>query len=308
MAKSSGGETALNRALHILDVFSLDAPFLSLSQIARRADMPVSTTQRIVKELVTQGLLDPVEERRYRLGNRLWELGTRTPGALGLREIAQPYLQDLHRRQGQHVQLAVLYDTDALVLDRISSSSAVVNATVIGGHMPLPHTALGLVLMAHGPDGLFERVMAKGLNPPTHSGLRTVDQLSAAIEETKRRGYAVANGYIYPGSRGIAVPVVGSQGSVVAALGMVVPNDDARPDPIATALLHTAAGIGTNLVRAYLPMGHPDALPGGPSRYLVRSSTSSMQFLGNARRFRTRTGEKPGTVPRESEPLSHPTD
>ncbi len=308
MAKSSDGESALNRALSILDVFSIDAPFLSLSQIARRAQMPVSTTQRIVKGLVAQGLLDPVEEHRYRLGNRLWELGTRTPGALGLREIAQPYLQELHRRLGQHVQLAVLYDTDALVLDRISSPSAVVNATVIGGHMPLPHTALGLVLMAHAPPDLLDRVVAKGLNPPTHSGLQTVSQLNAAIEETRRRGYAVANGYIHAGSRGVAVPVVGSQGIIVAALGMVVPNDDSPPQPIAAALLHVAAGIGTNLARAYLPVGHPDALPGGPSRYLVRSSASSMQFLGHARQSRTRENGTSGVVPQGSDLREHPAD
>lgn len=286
MARGSSGESSLNRALSILDVFSVDAPFLTLSDISRRANRPLSTTHHIVRELVAQSLLEPVGEadRRYRLGNRLWELGTRTPGALGLREIAQPYLQDIHHRLGQHVQLAVLYETDALVVDRISDPDAVVNATVIGGHMPLPHTALGLVLMTYGPAGLIDKVLARGLHPPTAAALHSAEQLREAVESTRRHGYAVTDGYIFPGSRGIAVPVTGAHGVVVAALGMVVPNDDTPARPIAHDLLRTAAGIGSSMARAYLPASHPDALPGGPSRYLVRSSTSSMKFLSQRRR------------------------
>ncbi|WP_375385735.1 IclR family transcriptional regulator [uncultured Microbacterium sp.] len=284
MARHSEGESALNRALGVLDAFSVDHPFLTLSEIARRTDRPISTTHRIVRELASQGLLEVLEDRRYRLGNRLWELGTRTPGALGLREIAQPFLIDLHRRLGQHVQLAVRYDVDALVLDRISTPDAVVNATVVGGHMPLPHTALGLVLMAFGPEGLVEEVVERGLRPPTPAAPQTAEQLQEAVDLTRRRGYAVADGYIFGGSRGIAVPVSGAHEVVVAALGMVVPNDATATRPIASALRRTAAGIGNTLARAYLPAGHPDALPGGASRYLVRSSASSMRFLGQRRR------------------------
>ena len=280
MARSSAGESAISRALRVLDVFSIDAPFLTQSEIARRSGLPVSSTHYIVKELVGHGLLESAHDGRYRLGNRLWELGTKTPGALGLREIAQPYLSDLHRRLGQHVQLAVQYDTDALMVDRISAHDAVVNAAVIGGHMPLDHTALGIVLMAHGPESLIEAVIQRGLRPVTQAGLQTEAQLRGAIERALRLGYAVADGFIYDGSRGVAVPVTGAQGIIVAALGVVIPRDDVPPRNIAAVLSPIAAGIGSSLVRASLPASHPDALPGGPSRYLVNSSASSMRFLG----------------------------
>lgn len=251
MAKGSAGESALSRAMSILDVFSGDSPFLTLSEISRRSHRPLSTTHRIVSELLDQGLLEYVYDqgrRRYRLGNRLWELGARTPEALGLREIAQPYLAHLHRHLGQHVQIAVPYETDALVLDRISDPNAVINATVIGGHMPMEHTALGLVLIAHGPEGLIEKVTDRGLHPQTTAGIHTPEQLRKAVDGVKQYGYAVTNGYIVPGSRGIAVPI-GAPDVVVAALGVVVPNDGTSPRPIASALLRTAAAIGRRLSR-----------------------------------------------------------
>jgi DNA-binding IclR family transcriptional regulator len=294
MARSSAGESALTRALGILDAFSIDTPFLTVSEIARRAGRPVSSTHRTVKELASHGLLESMGDRRYRLGNRLWEIGARTPGALGLREIAQRFLLDLHQRLGQHVQLAVQYGTEALTLDRLSEPDAVINATVVGGHMPLPHTALGLVLLAYGSDNLVDQVVAEGLRPPTSAALHTEAQLQKALEETRERGYAMAAGYIHAGSRGIAVPVVGANGVVVAALGMVVPNDASPALPLALELRRTAIGIGKTLTRAYLPAGHPDALPGGASRYLVNSSTSSMEFLARPRRSSRRASTRAG--------------
>lgn len=286
MARFSAGDSAITRALRILDVFGVDAPFLTLSEIARRAGYPTSTTQRIVKELVRNRLMEPVEARRYRLGNRLWELGARTPGALGLREIARPFLVELHPRIGQHVQLAVPYDTDALVVERLSAVDAVVNATVIGGRMPLQYTALGLVLLAYDTDDVLDKVIAAGLRPPTDVALRTVEELQNALELTRKNGYAVADGYIFPASRGIAVPVTGSQGVVVAALGAVVPNDATPTRPIAELLRRTAKAISSTLLRVYLPPTHPNALPGGTHRYLVNSSTQSMQFFERRKRVR----------------------
>lgn len=283
MAKSSAGESALRRALKILDTFSFDAPFLTLSEMARRAGYPTSTTHRIVNELVRNGLLEQLEGRRYRLGNRLWELGARTPGALGLREIARPYMLDLHHRLGQHVQLVVPYGAEGLVLERMSAIDAVVNAQVIGGHMPLQFTAVGLVLLAFDFHDLVEQVVEAGLRPPSSVALQNANDLYAKLDEIRRDGYASAEGYIYPASRGIAVPIVGSEGVVVAALGVVVPNNGTAARPIVTALRETAKLISTSLLRSYLPPSHPSALPGGDLRFLVSSSMQSMKFLERRR-------------------------
>ena len=92
MANNSNGASALSRAVLILETFTFEAPFLSLSAIATRSGIPLSSAQRIVAELVAHELLERMPDRSYRVGNRLWEIGTRTPGALGLREIALPFL------------------------------------------------------------------------------------------------------------------------------------------------------------------------------------------------------------------------
>ncbi|MCD1269813.1 helix-turn-helix domain-containing protein [Microbacterium sp. MEC084] len=286
MARSSEGTSALTRVLAVLDAFTADAPFLTLTQIHRRSRIPLSSVHRIVAELVAHGLLEPVAGRTYRLGNRLWEIGSKTPGALGLREIAEPYLRRLHDEVGQHVQLAVRIDTDVLIIERISAPDAVINGSIVGGRIPIQLSSSGLVFLAFGEPGLLDAVLEGGIRPMTSAGPQTAEQLRAAVDATRAHGYADAEGWIHPASRGLAVPVRGSEDVVVGALGAVVPNDGASPRRLAALLQETAHRISDALLRAYLPAGHPRALPGGSLRALVSSSAQSMQYLERRARAR----------------------
>ena len=136
MARGSAGRSALHRHLRVLDAFDALHPFRTLSQIAETAGLAPSTAHRLVAELTAEGLLERLPDRTYRLGLRLWEYAARTPGALGLREVARPWLHAAHARIRQHVQLGVLAGTDLLFVDRLSARDAVVNATLIGGRNP----------------------------------------------------------------------------------------------------------------------------------------------------------------------------
>ena len=279
MANNSNGASALGRAVLILETFTFEAPFISLSAIATRSGIPLSSAQRIVAELVAHELLERMPDRSYRVGNRLWEIGTRTPGALGLREIALPFLHAIQSRVRQHAQLVVRSDLDVLVIERISARDAVVNASIIGGRIPLQHSSSGIVLLAGSEAGVLERVVARGLQPITPDSLQTEVQLREAVEFARREGYAVSEGRIFADSRGIAVPIRGSQGVTIGAVGVVVPNDGSSPMAHVGLLRRAAEGITEALLRSYLPPGHPDAPPGGSYRSLVSSSELSMEFL-----------------------------
>jgi DNA-binding IclR family transcriptional regulator len=278
-ANQSNGTSAISRVIQILEAFTYEAPFLTLSAIAARSGIPLSSTQRIVAELVAHELLERMPDRSYRVGNRLWEIGTRTPGALGLREIALPYLHAIQSRVRQHVQLVVRSDLDVLVIDRISARDAVVNASIIGGRIPLHYSSSGIVLLAASEEGVLERVVQRGLQPITPDSLQTEAELREAVELARREGYAVAAGRIFAGSRGIAVPIRGSQGVTIGAVGVVVPNDGSSPMPHVGLLRRAAEGISEALLRSYLPPGQPEAPPGGSYRSLVNSSELSMEFL-----------------------------
>jgi DNA-binding IclR family transcriptional regulator len=251
MARGSAGESALHRHLRVLETFDALHPFRTLGQIADAAGLAPSTAHRLVSELTTEGLLERLPDRTYRLGIRLWEYASRTPGALGLREVARPWLQAAHARIRQHVQLGVLAGTDVLFVERLSARDAVVNATLIGGRIPLHASASGLVLLAHADGSVLDAVLAGGLRVYTPETIRTETALRRMLGHVRAEGVADARGYIHAEARSIGVPVRGPDGSVYAALSAVIPNTDEPVHGVVETLRVAAAGVGRALAETY---------------------------------------------------------
>lgn len=250
MAHRSDGKSALARHLAVLDAFDPLHPFLTLSEIARAAGLAPSTAHRLIAELVREGLIERGPDRSYRLGVRLWEYASRTPGAVGLREVARPWCEAAHRRVRQHTQLGILQGSDVLYIDRMSDPDAVINATLVGGRLPAHASASGLVLLAHAEPAVVDDVSTASMRRYTERTIRTPDGLLAALDGIREDGFMVTDGHIHLDARSIAVPVRGPGGRVIAALAVVVPNDAARPRPVVDLLTAAAAGISRDLVRA----------------------------------------------------------
>lgn len=253
MARGSDGETVLAKHLRVLETFDPLDPFLTLAQIADSAGLARSTAHRIVGELVREGMLERLPDRTYRLGMRLWEFASRTPGALGLRELARPWMNAVHARIGQHTQLGVRSGIDVLFIERLSRKDAVINATLIGGRTPMPLSSSGLVLLAHAEEPVVRQVIEAGWITPTPRSLRDGDELREVLRRVRADGFAATAGYIHVASRGVAVPVYGPHGAVYAALSVVVPNDEHAVAPEVELLTVAAAGITRDLGEAYAP-------------------------------------------------------
>jgi len=194
----------------------------------------------------------------------------------------------------QHAQLGVLSGRDVLFIDRMSTRDAVVNATLIGGRIPLHASSSGLVLLAHADAALVADVIAGGLRTYTDHTIRTGPELRAVLRRVREEGYAVTEGHIHPESRGIAVPVTGPGGTVYAAIGVVLPNDGGPTHAYAELLRRAAAGIARDLAVAYRP--DVDERTHG-IRPLVSGSRRSLEYLESLDADPHEMGELPALGP-----------
>ncbi|MFK0007809.1 IclR family transcriptional regulator [Paenarthrobacter sp. NPDC090520] len=224
VAKYSAGRSGLSRAVQVLEAFDPRRSELTLTQVAARTGMSLSTVHGIVGELLDLGLL----ERRGReliLGVKLWELAVRAPGVFGLRECARPYLEEVRDKLNQHAQLGILEGTDVLYLERLSAAESTVNFTLVGGRFPWYATSSGLVLVAGLESEELSRVLSaprpKFSREPTESNSVLLTRLARARQE----GHAVTSGYLHQGSTSVAVPIVGPYGRAVASLSVIVPSE-----------------------------------------------------------------------------------
>jgi DNA-binding IclR family transcriptional regulator len=246
MPRVATGESALARAVRILESFTPDEPELTVSEVARRAGLHLTTASRIIGQLVDHGLLGRGPDREVRVGFRMWELAARAAPTRSLRDAAMPYLEDLHAVVGHHVQLSVLDGADVILVERLSARDAVINFSQVAGRLPLHISSSGIVLMAYGPPELLDRVLARSLESRTPATITTADHLRATLDQVRRQGYALLAGHVHPDATGIAVPVRDGLGEVVAALSVIVPND-VRAVSAVPALLAAARGIGRSL-------------------------------------------------------------
>ncbi|PZG21663.1 IclR family transcriptional regulator [Micromonospora craterilacus] len=237
--QARSGRSVTSKVLALLDAFGPTEPALTLSELARRAGLPLPTAHRRVAELVAWGALERGDDARYRVGLRLWEVGSLAPRGLGLRELALPVMEDLYEVTHENVQLAVRQGLELVFIERIAGRHAVPVLTRVGGRFALHATGVGLVLLAHAPAEVQEQVLAGPLDRYTELTSTDPKRLRRQLAEVRRVGYAISDRQVTMDALSVAAPIRGPDG-VQAAISLVVAYD--RADPLALAPLVQAAG------------------------------------------------------------------
>lgn len=212
-------ETVTARALALLATFHTERPRMSLSEMARRADLPVSTAHRLVAELVDWGALERIHNE-YMIGQRLWKLGLLAPIRQNIAEIAAPYMQDVLFVTHNVVNLFVLEDSKVLLLERISGTRVGAPFRKVGDPLPLHASAAGKIMLAYSSEDLLFQATKEMVRLTPHT-IATPDQLRTEVESVRKAGYATSKQEAGVDNFAVAVPVLDPQGSAVAALGVV---------------------------------------------------------------------------------------
>ena len=238
---------AAGRLLAVLDAFGPQQRTLSLSEIARRAGLNLSTAHRLVCELARWGALERGPGGRYSIGLRLLELAALSPRGLGLREAAFPYLDDLHHRTRGNVHLGVRDGVEVVYVETISACATHPTNGRMGDRWPMHVTGTGLVLLAFGERELQERVLGGPLERITPLTVTDPAELRRELAQIRRSGFAVARGRITLPDLVVAVPVYDQFGGVAAAISVVVEAERARPLVLAN-MLTVASGAITRVL------------------------------------------------------------
>lgn len=243
MAGASPTGSVVARALALLGAFSPTQPALSLSELARRSDMPVSTAHRLIGELLTWGAVERAEDGRFRIGLRLWEISMLAPRSQTLRERALPFLEDLCQITRENVQLAVREDEELVFVERIAGSEAVPVLTRVGGRLGMTVSGVGLVLLAHAPTEIQERVLAQPIEqytPLTVTDPRTIRRMLAHV---RTHGFSISDRQVTLDAVSVGAPVQDADGAVIAAVSLVVRYGKAEPHVLAPLVRTSARAI-----------------------------------------------------------------
>ncbi|HEX4664581.1 MAG TPA: IclR family transcriptional regulator, partial [Terriglobales bacterium] len=183
----------LDRALALLELLSHQGPDLTLAQLSEMLKLHKSTAHRLIMVLERHRLIEKNSTTgRYRLGLKLFELGTKAIGQLDLRERSRPFLERAVLHTGETGHLCVYDDGEVVYLDKIEPDRSVRLTSSVGRRNPAYCTAVGKAIMAFLPEAQVEAAVQKhGLFQLTRKTITNMLDLRADLARVRKLGYAM---------------------------------------------------------------------------------------------------------------------
>lgn len=217
---TESGRSVTSKVTAILMTFTAGNAH-SLTEIARLAGLPISTTHRLATELASWRVLERTEDGSYRAGLPLRMLGAQPWQAPSLLDRAPHVMADLSTATRTSVRLGVLHNLDVAYIEKPVGQRPV-SAFSSGAMLPSHATAVGKALLAFAPQRITEMVVARGLRAYTEHTLTAPDRLRRALAVTRLTRVAVSRWELETGVSAVAMPVFGTGGNVLAALELRV--------------------------------------------------------------------------------------
>jgi len=211
-----------------------------------------STVHRLMMVLEQHRLVvkNP-ETGRYRLGLRLYELGSRAIEGLDLRGRARPYLDRLQAEFGETVFFCILDEGQVFYVEKVESQRSVRTACTVGSRAPAYCTAVGKAMLAELSEAEVNKIVRRwGLKPVTPNTIRTASALKVELKAVRSRGYAIDDEEKEEGLRCIGAAVRSHSGKLAAAMSVSGPAfrmSKERVPEIGRALMEAATKLSAEL-------------------------------------------------------------
>ncbi len=244
---------ALANGMRILESFDVSHNEMTLSEVARRADLTPATARRSLITLVTLGYVGQVG-KRFHLTPKVMGLGSAFYFAAGIDQAFQTELRALVELFGDASSVASLQGHDVLYVAHYSQQRARRASAVVGARYPAHATSLGRVLLAGLPDARLDAYFAEV--QPVALTSRTVtnrDELRRLVYRVREQGFATTVDELDYGVTALAVPIRGAQGQTVAALNSSGYSGQVTPDILVAERLQelraAASRLSQNIAR-----------------------------------------------------------
>ncbi len=221
---------ALERALDILEAFSIEKSEMSLTELSGKVNLSPATVSRLLQTLVKRGYLtqNPAN-KKYRLSFKFLDLVAIIYAGMDLHQAAFPVLRRLRDKLKETVYLDVIKGDERVCIMSLSGTHPVRTYVPLGQRSPLYAGADSRLLLASWDDedieAYFNRVELKRFASNT---ITDREKLWEEIRFIRLTNISFSVNEFHQGSACISAPVRDHSGKVVAALSVSFP--DSRAD------------------------------------------------------------------------------
>lgn len=231
----AGGEVqSLDRAIGIVEIVAAEDG-LTLSEIARRAELPTSTAHRLLATLLKRGLVaHEVSSGLWLVGVELFRVGSAYLRIRKLPEIARPVIRDVLRDVAETVNISMLDGRELVCVAQAESHAPMRAFFRIGSRLPMHASAAGKAILTAATPRLREDLIAsltlEGFTVRTLTSREALDLELAAIAD---RGWGIDNEEHTPGMRCVSAAILNEWREPVGALSISAPVVRMPPERLA---------------------------------------------------------------------------
>jgi DNA-binding IclR family transcriptional regulator len=231
---------ALEKGLDLLELLAHQSSGLTKSQMARQLNRTVSEIFRMLLCLERRGYIAAVDEERYSLTLKLFQLVQEHPPTERLIADALPVMHHLAHQITQSCHLGVLEDARLVIVAQVNAPANLGFYVKLGSTIDIMEAASGYVILAHQDEIIRQRTL---LEWSRNTGKKPPRDLDVHLERIRKAGFEKRASYMVKGIVNISFPILDNRSSAVGAL--TVPylqyNGDAPPVEDVIAALKTAA-------------------------------------------------------------------
>ncbi|MEU3271875.1 IclR family transcriptional regulator [Saccharomonospora sp. NPDC006951] len=211
----------LGKARRVIDAVACTRGGATSREVQHATRLPVSTTTRLLQNLVAEGFLDLVDGKYHvGLGVLRWA-HTRRAGSQ-LAELAQPHLGELRDETGETSVLFVRQGNTRVLIGLAETRHEVVRLVSVGQVMPLHAGSAGKVFLAFDEQAR-RQALGGQLAAYTSATITDPELLRAELATVSASGRAVSIAERDTGTASISAPVRSHAGALTAVIGIGVP-------------------------------------------------------------------------------------
>ena len=193
---------------------------MTLSDLAKAADLPRATARRILFTLERAGFV-ATDGKLFRLTPHVLVLASSYLASNHVVSVLQPVLDRLSGEAQEISSMAILDGNDVVFIARASPTRIFSSGIDIGYRLPAFCTSVGRVLLSRLSDAELASTLDRmDLAPLTPHTVTDRKLLLKTIIADRAQGYSLVDREAEPGFRSISVPVRRYDDTIVAAINM----------------------------------------------------------------------------------------
>ena len=199
----------------IFALFSIEKEEIGVREASQILGIYPSSVYRLFSSLETCGFLEKNANKKYRLGQRIFEIGSLYPYHLSLRKIVQPHAEELARKYDAAAHLAIIRKHppySAIIIDRVNNLQSPSLIHRVSLNVPLHSSGVGKALLAFLPLEKGEEVIKSlVLTKFTENTITDRSRLVLELKKIRKNGFATDRGELHPNVFCVGVPIFQNQ-------------------------------------------------------------------------------------------------